>query len=428
MKMVLHQRQELNLRMTTELRQAIELLQLNTHDLELYIREQELENPLIELKERERTDSFQENGRNSVGGQGQDPQEWIKEQTLSMRDQLIKQVNVNFTDSDTKRLLKTLIHNLDDNGYLSEEMVSMDACELERGIGLLQQLGPPGVGARNLRECLLLQVKQSQSHPELAEEFIANYLSLVAERKWSEIAKGMDITLHQVKDLYEYLLTLKPRPCPELVGTEIEFVTPDIIVTEKDGNLSFHLNDRGLPRISLRQEYVSSLQGSTELSSYLHEYHKKAQWLLSSIEQRRQTIIRMVTELLEKQRLFFLNGSEALVPMTLKDIADRIEMHESTISRVVSNKIIQTPVGTFEMSALFTSRLDTETGASISQATVKSLLRTLIAEEDKRKPLSDQKIADHFREVKGVTISRRTVSKYREELKIPTSSKRKAIV
>ncbi|MDV6378333.1 RNA polymerase factor sigma-54 [Sporosarcina sp. GW1-11] len=428
MKMILQQKQELNLRMTTELRQAIELLQLNTHDLELYIREQELENPLIELEERESRDSFQESVKTSVGGQGQDSQEWIKEQTESKRDQLIKQVNINFSDSETKRLLKTLIHNLDDNGYLSEETVLMDACELERGIALLQQLGPPGIGARNLRECLLLQVKQSQSYPDMAEEFIGNYLSLVAERKWSEIAKGMDISLHQVKELYEYVLTLKPRPCPELVDSEIEFVTPDIIVTEKEGNLSFHLNDYGLPKISLRQEYVSPLQRSTELSSYLHEYHKKAQWLLSSIEQRRQTIIRMVTELLEKQRLFFLNGREALVPMTLKDIADSIEMHESTISRVVSNKIIQTPVGTFEMRTLFTSKLDTETGASISQATVKSLLKTLIDEEDKRKPLSDQKIADYFREVKGVTISRRTISKYREELQIPTSNKRKAIV
>ncbi|WP_153731402.1 RNA polymerase factor sigma-54 [Sporosarcina obsidiansis] len=428
MEMVLQQKQELSLRMTTELRQAIELLQLSTYDLEQYIREQELENPLIELKESMSNDSFQERATRTISGQGAEQQDWIRQQEESQREQLIKQVNVSFPDYDTQQLLKTLIHNLDDNGYLSADMHFVETSQIELGIELLQQIGPPGIGARNLQECLLLQVWQSKECPEFAETFIREYLPLVAERKWQEIAKGMGISLPQVNELHEYVLTLNPRPCPDLALATTEFMVPDIIVEETEGKLSFHLNDRGLPKIGLHREYVSSLQEKSELSSYLRDYHKKAQWLLSSIEQRRHTIIRIVTNLIEKQEAFFKEGYEALQPMTLKEIADSIEMHESTVSRAVSNKIMQTPIGSFEMRTLFTSKLSSQDGNCISQSAVKSLLQTLIAKEDKRKPLSDQKIADYFIEEQGITISRRTVSKYREELKIPSSSKRKGIL
>ncbi|MEV9641715.1 RNA polymerase factor sigma-54 [Mammaliicoccus sciuri] len=428
MEMVLQQKQDLHLRMTTELRQAIELLQLSTYDLEQYIREQELENPLIELKESDRNESFQERISTKSSGNGAEQQDWVKQQEESKRDQLIKQVNVSFPDSETRQLLKAIIHNLDDNGYLSTDMQFMDPSRIELGIELLQQIGPPGIGARNLQECLLLQVRRSDTYPELVETFIGDHLTLIAERKWEKIAKSMGISLLQVNELHDYVLTLNPRPCPELSLVTTEFMIPDIVVEETEGKLSFHLNDRGLPKIGLQREYVSSLQGKSELSSYLSEYHKKAQWLLSSIEQRRHTIIRIVTEMLKKQESFFKEGFAALQPMTLKDIADSIEMHESTVSRAVSNKVMQTPVGSFEMRSLFTSKLSGQDGDSISQSAVKSLLQALIAKEDKRKPLSDQKIADYFIKERGITVSRRTISKYREELQIPSSSKRKGIL
>ncbi|ARD47856.1 RNA polymerase factor sigma-54 [Sporosarcina sp. P33] len=426
MEMVLRQKQELGLHMTTELRQAIELLQLCTYDLEQYIREQELENPLIELTEPKLDHSFEERITRSYASSESDSQEWVKQDEEGKRDQLIQQINVNFPDEKTKQFLKRLIHSLDDNGYLSAEMQSVTG--VEKGIELLQQIGPPGIGARNLRECLLLQARQSEDCPEFAETFIADYLPLVADRKWQDIATGMNITMPHVKELYDFLLTLNPRPCPELANTKTEFMVPDVIVEEKQGKLTFHLNDHELPKISLRKEYVSSLKGKSELSNYLQGYHKQAQWLLTSIEQRRTTMIRIVTDLLEKQQTFFRQGREALQPMTLKDIADSIEMHESTISRAVSNKVIQTPAGTFEMRSLFTSKLAAQNGESVSQSSVKAALKALVADEDKRKPLSDQKIADYFLKEQGVTISRRTISKYREELQIPPSSKRKSIL
>lgn len=427
MEMVLQQKQELSLRMTTELRQAIELLQLSTYDLGQYIREQELENPLIELQEHQQIDSFRERST-VIRSQGTEQNEWVKQEEESQRDLLIKQVNLSFPNCDTRKLLKVLIYNLDDSGYLSADLPSLEPSLIEMGIKLLQQIGPPGIGARSLQECLLLQAKQCDNCPDRAETFIKDCLLLVADRKWQEIAKKMGITLEEVKVLYEYVLTLNPRPCSGLAVETTEFMVPDIIVEETEGNLTFHLNDRDLPIVGMRQEYMASLNGKSELSSYLKDYHKKAQWLVTGIEQRRRTMIRIVTELLEKQPAFFTEGHAALLPMTLKDIADSIEMHESTISRAVSNKIIQTPAGSFELKSLFTSRLAAHGGSEISQSAVKSQLQALIGKEDKRKPLSDQKIADYFLEEQGITISRRTVSKYREELQIPSSSKRKAIL
>ncbi|PIC98609.1 MULTISPECIES: RNA polymerase factor sigma-54 [unclassified Sporosarcina] len=424
--MSLQQKQELSLRMTTELRQAIELLQLSTYDLELYIREKELENPVIEIQEAKRTDSFQERQSLNYSRQETDSTEWAKQQEVSMRDQMLRQVEVDFKDPKTKQLLKTLIHSLDDNGYLCAEMHAVE--NVDKGIELLQQIGPPGIGSRTLQECLLLQVRSCEACPELMETFISEYLPYVAERKWQQIANGMNSTLAHVNELHEFLLTLHPRPCPELGHSETEFMMPDVIVEEKHGKLSFHLNDRDLPKIGLRKEYVSSLKGTSDLSSYLRDYHKQAQWLLTSIEQRRNTIIRIVTDLLEKQDAFFREGRKALQPMTMKEVADRIDMHESTISRTVSNKVIQTPAGTFEMRSLFTSKLAAQDGDSVSQSAVKASIQSLIAKEDKRKPLSDQKIVDLLLKEQGITISRRTVSKYREALHILSSSKRKSIL
>ncbi|ARJ40437.1 RNA polymerase sigma-54 factor [Sporosarcina ureae] len=424
--MSLQQKQELSLRMTTELRQAIELLQLSTYDLELYIREKELENPVIEIQEAEPMDSFQERQPLNYTSQETDSTEWVKQQDVSKRDQMLRQVEFDFHDVKTKQLLKTLIHSLDDHGYLCADAHAIE--NVEAGIELLQQIGPPGIGARTLQECLLLQVRSCEECPELIETFISEYLPYVAERKWQQIANGMNITMAHVNELHEFLLTLHPRPCPELGHNETEFMMPDVIVEEKHGKLSFHLNDRDLPKIGLRKEYVSSLTGTSDLSSYLRDYHKQAQWLLTSIEQRRNTIIRIVTDLLEKQDAFFRYGKKALQPMTMKEVADSIEMHESTISRTVSNKVIQTPAGTFEMRSLFTSKLAAQDGDNVSQSAVKASIQSLIAKEDKRKPLSDQKIVDLLLKEQGITISRRTVSKYRDELHILSSSKRKSIL
>ena len=190
---------------------------------------------------------------------------------------------------------------------------------------------------------------------------------------------------------------------------------------------TFHLNDGYLPAIHMNKDYSQYLHVKNDASKYMNTQYKNYQWLLSSIEQRRNTIIKIVHVLLERQEDFFKNGFRSLKPLTLKEVADEIEMHESTVSRATTNKVIQTPFGSFDLRLLFTSKLETADGNTISQTKMKTLLENFIAQENKFKPYSDQKIAEYFNAEQGITISRRTISKYREELRIPPSSKRKDI-
>ena len=435
MELVLQQRQELNLLMTMELRQAIELLQYTTYELEQYIRQQELENPLIELKEKEDHNGYEErvNHRSSFSGTSEMPTEAIQSNGRNMRDELYEHAKFMHKDECTQKLLRYLIYNLDENGYLPDLIADKDNPsefneeQIEKGIHLLQQLGPIGIGARSLRECLLLQISYLYPENELAAELVQHHLGLVADRKWKEIASKMKISMAEVKELHDFILSLNPQPCSFTCDHSTEFLTPDIIVDLKDEEFVFHLNDGYLPAIQLNRDYSHFLHAKDDVSTYMQTQYKNYQWLLTSIEQRRNTIIKIVSVLLDKQRNFFTCGLSALKPLTLKQVAEAIEMHESTVSRATANKVIQTPHGTYELRTLFTSKLETSSGDSISQTKVKTLLEEFIASENKFKPYSDQKIAEYFNMEQGISISRRTISKYREELRIPPSSKRKEI-
>ncbi|WP_186669738.1 RNA polymerase factor sigma-54 [Sporosarcina sp. BP05] len=432
MALVLQQRQEQSLLMTLELRQAIELLQYSTYELEQFIRQQELENPLIELKEK---NTYEErlNQRSSSFGSSEMPDDLFPCTDRNMRDTLFEDAKFLYPDEHTQKLLNYLIYNLDDNGYLrvldrdSAFYLEFDEDAINKGILLLQQVGPVGIGARNLKECLLLQITFIYPDNRLAAHLIEHHLNLLADHKWNEIALQMNIEMKVVKNLYDFIQTLNPRPCLFISNSSTEYLTPDIIVESKDDKLVFHLNDGYLPTIQITANYSQQLQSKSDVSKYIQTQYKNVQWLLSSIEQRRNTIIKIVQVLLEKQQSFFIDGFPSLKPLTLKEVADEIEMHESTVSRATSNKIIQTAFGSFELRLLFTSKLESADGTSISQTAVKTLLENFVAQENKFKPYSDQKIAEYFNSEKGITISRRTISKYREELNIPSSSKRKDI-
>lgn len=435
MEMVLQQKLEQKLLMTFELRQAIELLQYSTFELEQFIREQELENPLIELKEKDGQTQFEERSQkvSSTSNSSESLIQMIQSQESNMRDELFAQAKFLFSDEQTLQLLHTLIFNLDDNGYLqsytddSVSILQSDELEINRGIHLLQQFAPLGTGARTLKECLLLQLKYDYPEEEKAIDLVSNHLQLLADRKWNDLANLMKVPLSEVKRLFDLIRSLNPRPCTFIADYTTDFMNPDIIVEYINGEFTFHLNDGNLPSIQIHKGYSHFLQGKTDLSAYMSEHYKSYQWLLNSIEQRRKTIISIMHVLLDKQKNFFLKGLPALEPLTLKEVADEIGMHESTVSRATTNKVIQTPQGSFNLRLLFTSKLETTDGNSISQTTVKSLLKSFINQEDKFKPHSDQKIADYLQSEKGITISRRTISKYREELNIPSSSRRKEI-
>lgn len=432
MVLVLQQRQEQNLLMTFELRQAIEILQYSTYELEQFIREQELENPLIELKEK---NTYEErvNQRSSSFGSSEMPDDIFPCTDRNMRDILFDDAKFIYPDKHTQKLLNYLIYNLDDNGYLRvldrdpEFYLEFDEDAIGKGILLLQQVGPVGIGARNLKECLLLQITYTYPEHKSAAYLVEHHLNLLADHKWNEIALQMNIEMKEVKALYDFIQLLNPRPCAFISNSSTEYLTPDIIVESKDDKLVFHLNDGYLPAIHVNKEYSQHLQTKNDVSKYNHTQYKNVEWLLSSIAQRRNTIIKIVQVLLDRQESFFTNGFPSLKPLTLKEVADEIEMHESTVSRATSNKVIQTAFGSFDLRLLFASKLESADGTSISQTKVKTLLENFVAQENKFKPYSDQKIAEYFNSEKGITISRRTISKYREELKIPSSSKRKDI-
>ncbi|WP_017381675.1 RNA polymerase factor sigma-54 [Paenisporosarcina sp. TG-14] len=435
MELVLKQRQELNLIMTIELRQSIELLQYTTYELYQFIREQELENPLIDLVEQKNGSLYEEksNGKVKSISPTKMTVDLVSSKDMSMRDKLLEQANLLFKAVQDQKLIRFIIHNLDDNGYLYLNQNEpfpygeFEESEIDRGIQLLQQVGPTGIGARDLKECLLLQITIDFPKEKLAECLIQNYLDLLANKKWNDIAARMNITMTQVKDINDFILTLNPRPCSSISDFSIEYLNPDIIVEIKESEISFYLNDSYLPKIDFNNEYTSLLNTKDETSKYINDKYTSYQWLLSSIEQRRQTIMKIVKVIINKQESFFKDGFMSLEPLTLKEVAEEIEMHESTVSRATMNKVIQTPKGTFNLKMFFTSKLETVDGNSVSQTKVKRLLETYIAKENKFKPLSDQKIASYFNSEKGITISRRTISKYREELKIPSSSNRKEI-
>lgn len=420
--------------MTVELRQAIELLQYSTYELYEYIKEQEMENPLIELEEHPKDYSYEERMRNPKStSTPKSPTDLIKSDDIGMRTKLVEQAKFLFKDSRDQKIAQFILYNIDDNGYLrltendffsNEEF---EETEITRGVHLLQQLGPVGIGARSLKECLLLQITYEYPQQKLAESLLKNHLDLLENRKWNEIASEMNISLEKVKKITDFIKSLNPKPCASLSDFSAQYLNPDIIVEYKETGISFYLNDSYLPTIHFTNNYTNAMTSNDETSKYIRNKLANYNWLINSIEQRRQTIIKIMKVIIKKQEAFFTDGFIALKPLTLKEVADEIDMHESTVSRATTNKVIQTPKGSFDLRMLFTSKLETTDGGDISQTKMKALLEDFIANENKRKPLSDQKIADYFKTEKGITISRRTISKYREELNIPSSRMRKEI-
>lgn len=427
MEFVMKQQQEQRLLMTTQLRKSIELLQYSISDLEQFIRQQELENPLIELRDSSSAMKEKVLSIKRPRSTEQQPLDIVKPVEKNRRDYLIQMVQLNFQRDNEKKLLKYIIHHLNDYGYLNldDAEIIYSSEELTNGIELLQQVGPLGIGARNLEECLLLQCKfRYPEHPILLE-LIQNHLPLLAEKKWKLLIKKLKCSEAQIQEANNLILTLNPKPCIFIQKESIEYVYPDIIVENFQDELIFYLNDSYLPIIELNSHYLNLPTINQTEKQYIHHHYKNYQWLIRSVEQRRETIKKIIQVLIKKQLPFFKKGLSELIPLTLKEVADAIEMSESTVSRVTSNKYIQTPAGTFKLKSLFTSKIDTEDGRSISQEKVKRLLTQIIEQENKYKPYSDQKIADYFVTEHAISIARRTISKYRDELNIPAANIRK---
>ncbi len=438
--------------MTPELRQAIQLLQYTSLELNSYLKNEMEENPLLEvetpsednqsmetLKEekdidwKEFLESYDDISYRSEVDRNKKEYSFenFVSYTPSLKDYLIEQLNMISLGAAEYRIADYIIQNINSNGYLDASISDMalqlevSEEEVEVVLTVVQAFEPYGVGARNLKECLLIQIREAQDF--LLKRIINDYLEDIASNKIGKIAKELDISTEKVQEYVDTIRCLEPKPGRTFRGDgeDTRYITPDASIEEIDGEYVIFINDVTGPRLSINKYYRSLLKdgGDSETTEFLQDKLNSAMWLIKSIEQRRQTVYKVVESIMKYQKEFLIHGEKRLLPLTLKDVAEDIEMHESTISRATNGKYVQTPRGVFELKYFFTTGLSGESG-EVSATSVKSIIRGIIDTEDQKKPLSDQHISNILKE-RGMEVSRRTVAKYRDELKIPSSSRRR---
>ncbi|OLO38157.1 RNA polymerase sigma-54 factor [Alkalihalophilus pseudofirmus] len=438
----LFQQQTTGLYMTKELRQAISLLQYSMIELTQYIQEQALENPLIELednfqgevtrKEKQREDIDDRQWESGYKEQEVSPLDFVSSDRYNLHDHLLYQAKFLDLNESSYEALRYFILHVNDDGYLSEpvekmtEELKVSEEEGELLLMLLQNMEPTGVGARDLQECLLLQLMKRKDRNQLAEIIVEHHMKLLAEKRWKELSKELSVTLQEIQQVYDLIQTLQPRPGVNYTDDLPKYIQPDVNVEEIEGELVVLVNDDLLPKIQLNKQYQPLLHDkSSDANEYVRKKYEQVQWLLKNIKQRQVTLYQVTEAIVRHQKEFFYKGPEALRPLTLRQIAEEIDVHESTVSRVTSNKYMQSPRGLFELKYFFTTALSNGNSGETSSSHAKEVIKSLIEKEDKRKPLSDQKIVEALKSQHQIELSRRAVAKYRDEMKIQSSSKRK---
>ncbi len=460
--------------MTPQLQQAIKLLQLSRLEMSQIVYQEMMENPVLEdasletdqddsdagLKsddqaEAERTegedgptvDLFDLKWDNYIDGNGdysddaryfpEDDEKPSYEQTLSSAVGLSEHLEwqlmlVAGTDLE-KKLGQVIIGNIDDDGYLRDttveeiaEMAGASVKQAEAALKIVQDLDPPGVAARDLRECLLIQARQLGLGGTIVEEIIADHLDDLEKKKYSGIIKALKVSIKDVQLAAKAIEALEPKPGRPFTVSEVQYIVPDVFVVKKDGEYVILLNDDGMPRLRINPFYKNLMRrGSDEgTKDYIESKLRSAQWLIKSIEQRNKTIYRTAESIVLRQREFLDKGIDYLKPMILRDVAEDIGMHESTVSRVTTNKYVHTPQGIYELKYFFSGSIASTQGDDLSSITVRNFIQKAISEEDPQNPLNDRHIVNILKS-RNIDIARRTVAKYRGELKIPPASVRK---
>ncbi len=352
----------------------------------------------------------------------------------SLHDHLRWQIRMQEFSEQDAGIAMFLVEEINEHGYLAEDAAETVAHEIGLSqdtvagvIGQIQRLDPLGVGARNLRECLLIQCQRRHPEASVALAVIDQHLHRVERRNYTAIAKALKVDLSAIGEAVSLISSLEPRPGRAFTDKEPQYITPDIHVTKVGGEWVILLNEDGLPKLRISSYYRTAMaQAGGNTKSYLQERLRSAAWLIRSIHMRQRTIYRVMESILKFQADFFNKGVAHLRPLILKDVADDVGMHESTISRVTTNKYVHTPRGIYELKYFFNSSINRIGKESIASESVRDHIKRLIDDEDARKPYSDQKIADLLKS-KDIDIARRTVAKYREMLRIPSSSKRKQV-
>ncbi|GHH97548.1 RNA polymerase factor sigma-54 [Neobacillus kokaensis] len=431
----LWQQQTLKLAMTQELSQAIALLQYSAQELSEFLENKALENPLLQIENVNVQPMNPLIDRNRKKHQKVE-KDWIEQiasKTFSLEEQLMSQLNIKALSGEQLRVIRYLIQHLDENGYftgnLEDIALKLKVSEelTENCLMMIQNLEPVGIGARNLQECLLIQVDYEFPDNDLAKKILTNYFVPFAEKKWKMIAKELQVSLKDIQDVFDEIQILNPKPGAMLGRETSAYIIPDVIIEQSNDGLTVRMFDDTLPKITFNEQYLNQFKDKDQqVNRFLQDKVQDYQWILKSIEQRRETLTRVVTKIVEKQTAFFQKGPQNLVPMTMKELAVELDIHESTVSRAVREKYVQTPIGTFTLKSFFTSTIQTVSGdENTSSSQVKNAISRLIDNENKEKPLSDQDIVEHLKTTEGIVVSRRTIAKYRDQLGIPSSSKRR---
>jgi RNA polymerase sigma-54 factor len=465
----LHMHQEQKLIMTQELQLSVKILQLTSYELQEYIEEQLLENPLLEYGEKSNTgdnkaedkyetahneESIKDDTDNNsfdlidrmitdanadsnfdedryYNGEDDDvsPLNFVSKE-INLWEFLKEQLNLTPTSKKTTKICEYIIDNIDENGYLTvdiENISNQTKCttdDAEKMIELVQSFEPVGICSRNIQECLLLQLRSKGINDKILENIINNMLVEVGYNKISKIAKENGITEKLAEEYVTMIKKLDPKPGIRYCCETTRYIIPDVFIEKVDGNYIVTVNEEGIPELKINKTYRKLLSNKDAPEyKYVKERLQAALWIIKSIEQRINTIKRVVEAIIHYQIDFFEKDTD-LKPLTLKQIANDIEMHESTVSRAVNGKYAQSPKGVFELKNFFMRGVQNKTGEDISTLKIKNRIRDIIAKEDDERPLSDQQISEML-DSQGMNISRRTVAKYREEIGIPSSSKRK---
>jgi RNA polymerase sigma-54 factor len=353
----------------------------------------------------------------------------------SMTSHLEWQLGLSSPPEPINGIAREIIGNLDENGYLKvplEEIAQANGYEMkdvEKALDIVQHLDPIGIGARDLKECLMIQVHHYGYTGTPVETIISEHLDLLRNHNYNELAKKLKCSMDDVELWVDHVKHLDPMPGLKYSSSRPQYVTPDVYVVKVDGDYKIILDDDGIPKLRINPIYRRMMDesNSPETIEYIKDKIKSALWLIKSIDQRQKTIYKVAESIVRHQRSFLDYGIEFLKPLILKTVAEDIGMHESTVSRAVTNKYMHTPQGVFEMKFFFHSSLSNSRGVDVSSLSIKERLKKIIEAENPGKPLSDSEITSIFQK-EGLKISRRTIAKYREDMKIPPSHQRRSVV
>lgn len=451
--------------MTPQLQQAIKLLQLSRLELEELVTAELTENPLLEeetetLEGREKQEALEKKEEKIVEGEDSfDWQSYVESYNVSsspgsaikpaldeapiyenisskkdtLTDHLIWQLKLSDLNEEEQNIGAYIIGNLNDDGYLTmniDEIIEKEGWErshIEKVLKKIQTFDPVGVASLNLQDCLLVQVEYFEIQDPLIRSIIQNHLNDLQNRNFSAIAKALKVSLENVVDAIKIIHELEPKPGRSFSTYEAHYITPDVYIYKIGDDYVIVLNEDGLPKLKISAFYKNLLKtkdASTLTKDYIQDKLRSAVWLIRSIHQRQRTIYKVTESIVKFQREFFDKGLRFLKPMVLRDVAGDIGMHESTVSRVTTNKFVHTPRGIFELKYFFNTSVSRSEGEDIAAESVKHILKEMVDQEDPKRPYSDQKLVELLKS-KNINIARRTIAKYRDMLGILPSSRRK---